>query len=246
MSKKPLGRKSYGSIPHLPGSRRGTGDHGCDEGTARIATLKTRDKHDTVIVQEKLDGSNVSVCKVNGEIIALGRAGYRAGTSPYEQHRMFAAWVGRNRDRFDALLDEMERVCGEWLAQAHGTRYELPHEAFVAFDIMSGTKRLTYPVFRQRTTRKFTTPHLLSYGPSVSITEALKMLGMRGYHGSTEQVEGIVWRVERNRLIDKNKGESGGRRRVVDFVVKYVRPDKVDGCYLPNVSGREAVWNCKP
>ena len=29
----------------------------------------------------------------------------------------------------------------------------------------------------------------------------------------------------------------------VDFVVKYVRPDKVDGCYLPEISGSHPVFN---
>jgi len=33
----------------------GPGDHSCELGQARIATLKARDRHDHVIVQEKLD-----------------------------------------------------------------------------------------------------------------------------------------------------------------------------------------------
>ncbi len=237
MSKKPLGRKSYGSIPHLPGSRRGPGDHGCDEGTARIATVKVRDKHDTVIVQEKIDGSNVSVCKVNGEIIALGRAGYRAGTSKYEQHQMFAAWVASRWRRFDAVLEEGERLCGEWLAQAHGTRYDLPHEPFVAFDLMRGTRRLIYDEFIERVrVQRFVTPRLLYKGPdALQVAMAMRLTTPSG-HGAIDPVEGCVWRVERNRLIDKH---SGKRKSVVDFLVKYVRPDKVDGCYLPEVSGKE-------
>ncbi len=79
---KPLGRKSYGSIPHLPESRMGSADHKISEGQAIIATKKKRDKHDVVIVQEKLDGSNVGIAKKNGEIIALTRSGYIANTSP--------------------------------------------------------------------------------------------------------------------------------------------------------------------
>lgn len=43
---KPLGQKAYGSIPHLPGSRLGPGDHHCHEGQAKIATEKARDKHE--------------------------------------------------------------------------------------------------------------------------------------------------------------------------------------------------------
>ena len=58
---KPLGHKSYGSIGHLPGSRQGRDDVGIDPGQARIVLEKTRDRHDRIIVQEKLDGSNVAV-----------------------------------------------------------------------------------------------------------------------------------------------------------------------------------------
>jgi hypothetical protein len=36
---KPLGRKSYGSIPHLPGSRLGPGDYCISEGQAPIMQL---------------------------------------------------------------------------------------------------------------------------------------------------------------------------------------------------------------
>ncbi len=60
---KPLGSKSYGHIPPLPGSRIGPGDHKCHSGQEQIATIKARDRHDTIIVQEKLDGSNVGVAR---------------------------------------------------------------------------------------------------------------------------------------------------------------------------------------
>jgi len=72
MSVKPLGRKSYGSIGHLPNSRMGPADRKISEGQERIATAKARDKHDRVIVTEKLDGSNVGIAKVAGKIVALG------------------------------------------------------------------------------------------------------------------------------------------------------------------------------
>jgi hypothetical protein len=34
-----------------------------------------------------------------------------------------------------------------------------------------------------------------------------------------------------------NRGKSSERRWIFDFLVKYVRPDKQDGAYLPEVSG---------
>lgn len=228
---KPLKGKNYGSIAHLPNSRMGPADHSCHEGQARIACEKTRDKHDLVIVQEKLDGSNVGVAKVNGELIALTRAGYRAITSPYEQHHMFDDWVKNNAKRFDAVLNEGERLVGEWLVCAHGTRYDLPHEPFVAFDIMEGKKRLNYLAFAGRVVQEFMVPELLHINTEAcSIEKAMDLLGDYGNHGAIDKVEGCMWRIERN-------GE-------VDFLCKYVRPDKVDGLYLDaKGENKVAVWN---
>lgn len=229
---KPLGIKAYGSIAHLPGSRMGPADHHCHEGQARICTEKARDKHDRIIVQEKLDGSCVSVAKIDGALVALGRSGYLASSSPYEQHQMFAAWVGHNDHRFDMVINDGERIVGEWLAQAHGTRYALTHEPFVPFDIMRGGQRLTFDEVRGRVLSVgFTQPRLLCDGQPYSIAQAIRAIETSG-HGAIDPVEGAVWRVE--------------RKGVVDFLAKYVRPDKVDGSYLELVTGKEPVWNWRP
>lgn len=63
---KPLGHKSYTSIGHLPGSRMNSNlDHLINPGQAKICTVAQRDKHDFIIVQEKLDGSNVAICNID-------------------------------------------------------------------------------------------------------------------------------------------------------------------------------------
>lgn len=227
---KPLGQKAYGSIPHLPGSRLGVGDHHVTEGQARIATEKARDKHDLIIVQEKLDGSNVAVVKLNGNILALTRAGYLAETSPYKQHHYFDVWVNRNKDRFSELLNENERLSGEWLAMVHGTKYELPHEPFVAFDLLTGTTRLSFDEFKTRVDKyDFITPFLIHKGYPFSV-ENMKAAILKSGHGAIDEVEGAVWRVER-------KGK-------VDFLCKYVLHHKQDGKYFSEVTGSDAVWNC--
>ena len=186
-----------------------------------------------MIVQEKLDGANVGVALLNDEIIPLTRAGYRAETSPFLLHHYFAAWVTKNQERFRAVLKEKERICGEWLLIAHGTKYDLPHEPFVVFDLMyQKHERAPYNEFIKRLDNQFIIPKLLSDKGPVSIALALSLLGKFGHHGATDKAEGVVWRVERNRLIDKNKGNIGGRKPVVDFLVKYVHPEKIDGKYL--------------
>ena len=238
---KPLGGKNYGSIAHLPGSRMGPGDHSCHVGQERICNEKARDKHDLIIVQEKLDGSNVGVAKLGGQLRALTRAGYLAHTSPYEQHQRFGAWVVQHADRFAALLEEGERIVGEWLLQAHGTRYRLPHEPFVAFDLMRGTTRATFAELRTRTAGRFVLPHTIHIGGPLSIAAAMAMLGEYGAHGALNPIEGAMWRVERNEIIDARQGSE--RRWRVDFLAKYVRPDKADGAYLESVTGSPTIWN---
>ena len=229
---KPLGIKAYGHIPHLPGSRMGPGDHHCHEGQARIATEKTRDRHDRIIVTEKLDGSCVAVARLEGVITPLIRAGYRAVNSKHFQHRLFHNWVMENQDRFLRALEEGHRLVGEWLALAHGMRYELPHEPFVVFDYMQEGKRTPHDrVMEAAAGGGFTTPRLISDNGPFPVAAAQEAIQVSG-HGALDPVEGAVWRVER-------RGE-------FDFLAKWVRPDKVDGCYLPEVSGQPEVWNWRP
>ena len=241
ITNKPLGHKSYGSIPHLPNSRMGPGDHKCHEGQARIATERVRDKWDRVIVQEKLDGGACAAVRIGDEVLALGRAGYLAETSPFVQHHYFASWVKANADRFMAVITDGERLVGEWLVQAHSTRYDLYHEPFVVFDLMVGHTRATYAKLCERVwVADFVTPYTVHYGDALGIDRAMGALGKYGHHGAIDPIEGAVWRVERNKLVDRH---SGKRRWIVDFLVKFVREDKIDGVYLPELSGADPVWN---
>jgi hypothetical protein len=229
---KPFGGKAYGSTPHLPTSRLGPGDHHCHEGQARICTEKVRDRHDRIIVTEKLDGSNVAVGKKDGAILALVRSGYLADSSPYPQHHHFARWVEMNADRFDALLHEGQMVNGEWLALAHGTRYALEHEPFVAFSIAEGKARLPWDdVARRCADFGVTTAAVLHDGGPLSV-EFVRECIATSRHGALDPVEGAVWRVE--------------SRGVFDFLAKWVSPEKQDGKYLTDITGHPEIWHWLP
>lgn len=232
---KPLGRKNYGSIAHLPGSRMGPADHHCHDGQRRIATEKARDKNDEIIVTEKLDGSNVGIARVGTSVIALGRAGHLAQSSKYEQHQLFAFWVREREDYWCDVLNDGERLVGEWMAQAHGTMYTLPMGPFAAFDLMIGERRMPFQELHNRCAAyEVPMPKLLHRGGPLSVEAAMELHGI-GDHGCLDEPEGAVWRVER-------KGE-------YDFMAKWVRPDKADGKYLPDVTGSVSsvpVWNWRP
>ena len=231
---KPLGRKNYGSIGHLPCSRMGPADHACHEGQQRICTLKARDKHDVIVVHEKLDGSNTGIARVGPDIFALGRAGYLAQTSKFEQHQLFAAWVREREAFWREVLMPGQRLVGEWMAQAHGTKYALPRGPFAAFDLMVDERRLPFSVLQALCgEHAIPMPKLLHVGAPISVEKAMDLHDC-GDHGCDE-AEGVVYRVER-------KGE-------YDFMAKWVRPDKIDGKYLPEVTGALStvpVWNWRP
>jgi len=228
-SSKPLGGKTYGSIAHLPGSRLGVGDKRLNEGQTRILTEKVRDKHDKIIIREKVDGTCVAVAKIHGEIVPLVRSGYTAISSPHEQHALFHDWVLSYRERFDSLLQPGERICGEWLAMAHGINYKLPHEPFVVFDIIRDGKRVLNEEFVDRTSR-FIRASLIHIGGALSI-DKLKPFLENSSHGAIEGAEGAVYRVE--------------RKGVVDFLGKWVQPWHECGKYFSD-NPDELIWNWRP
>jgi len=226
-------RRAYPSIPHLPGSRTGLADRHVSAGQARLCTTASPTRSDEVIVQEKLDGSCVVAVRIGDEILALGREGRPAADSPNPARRRWAAWVATQRARFLAVLEPGERLVGEWLVLAHATRYALPHEPFVAFDLMRGPERLTHDALDQRLAPgEFVRPGVVHRGRPIAVDQVMARLGA-GSHGALDPVEGAVWRVERTQA---------GTRRVI-LVAKFVRHDKLDGALLPENTGQPAIWN---
>ena len=223
---KPLGKRAYGSIPHLRGSRLGESESHIHEGQERILTEKKRDKHDRIIVTEKLDGSNCAIARLNGDIIPLTRAGYIANTSPFIQHHYFYDWVLNNKRAFSEILKDGEWLSGEWMIQAHGTKYDIEYPFYI-FDLFRDGKRILWEELYNISFYYLPCPAVMMnrYDP-VSINDVEKWLGTHGRHGAVDKSEGAVWRCER-------KGH-------VDFLAKYVRPNKVDGVYMKI---EPPVWN---
>lgn len=237
---KPLGGKAYGSIPHLPGSKFGNReDKGLDEKAARFFTGEQKlPKEDRIIVLEKLDGSCVSVANIDGESVPLIRSGYRAITSNYLQHHLFAVWVHEHQERFTALKPG-ERICGEWLAQAHGTRYDLSDgfDPFVPFDLFIGSIRQPYFALMQYCNHNnlwYAPVIYIGFGIGHAVEDALYKLGETGSYGALELAEGCVWRWERT------------DPKFPIMMAKFVRPEKEPGKYLEGTTGKEAIWNWRP
>lgn len=233
---KPLGHKSYGSIPYICHTHESwcgvkSPTKVISPGQASILTERKRDKHDKIYVQEKLDGSNVSVALIDGILYPLVRSGYCADTSPYLQHHIFNDWVLKNREKFYAVLKQNQRICGEWMLLAHGTRYDIRQpewDLFRPFDIMVGTDRMLYDNFLKQLEGMFRPATLLHWGSSIPIEMSMQRLDVAGsLTQPPDKPEGVVYRVERL-----------GR---VDFLAKFVRAEHVAGKYF-----WKDTWNYDP
>lgn len=213
----------------MSNSKLGDGDYFITEGKENILTKKTRDKHDTVLVFEKYDGSNVGIGKKDGNIFALTRSGYEASTGPYKQHHEFAKWVEENKEMFDYLLNEGERITGEWLLQAHGLIYNIKQKhPIVFFDWFDkNNQRL---IFANLQHTGLPLPRLLHVGSAIEVEDLIPKLNLRTSNiRSIENPEGMVYRVER-----KDK---------VDFLAKWVRRDFEPGKYCIGVDEKDLIFH---
>ncbi|MEO1269305.1 MAG: RNA ligase family protein [Myxococcota bacterium] len=231
------GKRGYHTIAHLPGSRVGPSDRHLSLGQAALCTERLKDGRDRVVVLEKLDGTCVAAVRLGEQVVAIGRQGHRADRSLFLGRRHFAAWVQLHHHALRALLADGERVVGEWLSVAHGTRYALPHEPFVAFDLIRGERRAGWDeVVRRCTAVQIPTAATLHAGSPCSIEAALERLGPHGLHGALDEAEGLIWRVERHL-----KGHTR-----VHTVAKYVRATHTTGRYLADVTGQDDRINTWP
>lgn len=225
---KPLGHRAYGSIGHLPGSRTGPADHTVEENQAKI--ILEGKAGFTITASEKLDGSCMAVARIGDDIVPLGRAGYRAGSSPYEHLRQFEAWVLARYGAFMDLLKPGQRVVGEWMNKRISIPYAILNEdgMFNGFDLMTEHTRAPLAEWSAFASEARHTMGIVDrYEVSLDLTPTPESW-LSWYRGITrlmvpivpmEEPEGVVYRVER-----KGKG--------VVFLAKWVRADHVPGALL--------------
>jgi hypothetical protein len=211
----------YPRTPHLFGSR-GTADDkhlGRRESEAFI-------KDPTLIVEEKLDGTNVGIhFTTNGRMVLQCR-GHEITEGMHPQYDLFKQWTAVRRNALEQMLGNRFILYGEWLYAKHSVHYRrLPHY-FFEFDIydkdsgvfldlanrlkmLEGTGLLTVPVIHKG---KATLDELLAWiGPS-----AFDSVFENPLSGRTDGLmEGIYLRIEAD-------GKGSGRSKLVrpEFVEK--------------------------
>src|SRR5215510_8701019 len=120
----------YPRTPHLFGSE-GTDDDkhlGCEESEAFISDP-------SLIVEEKLDGTNVGIHFTTTGRMVLQCRGHEITEGMHPQYDLFKQWTSVKRPALEGALGSRFILYGEWLYAKHSVHYrKLPHY-FFEFDI---------------------------------------------------------------------------------------------------------------
>lgn len=82
------------------------------------------------VVQEKLDGANVSFAVSDGRVVVENRGKPCSGHPQFDRLKR---WAAEHDDALQALGSGV--LYGEWLLAEHGTRYDCLPDWFIAYDL---------------------------------------------------------------------------------------------------------------
>jgi hypothetical protein len=120
----------YPRTPHLFGSK-GTDDD------KHLSSRQSNDFLDdpSLIVEEKLDGTNVGIHFTSEGRVVLQCRGHEITTGMHPQYDLFKQWVMGKRFVLEEILEDRFILFGEWLYAKHSIHYRsLPHY-FFEFDL---------------------------------------------------------------------------------------------------------------
>ncbi len=126
----------YPRTPHLD----------CSKGTSDDKRLGPKESarmlaDESLIVEEKLDGTNVGLHLADGKLILQCR-GHEITAGMHPQYDLFKQWATTKRIVFEEMLGERFLIYGEWLYARHSVFYrELPHY-FFEFDIFDKQEKV--------------------------------------------------------------------------------------------------------
>lgn len=125
----------YPRTPHLFGSK-GTDDDkhlGEAESTAFIAD-------DSLIVEEKIDGTNVGIHFSNSGEMVLQCRGHLITEGMHPQYDLFKQWAAVKRHLLEGRFENRYILFGEWVYARHSIHYQRLSHYFFEFDIYDKTE----------------------------------------------------------------------------------------------------------
>lgn len=210
----------YPRTPHLFGSK-GTDD---DKHLNEAESIKFV-SDDSLIVEEKIDGTNVGIHFSNAGEMVLQCRGHLITEGMHPQYDLFKQWAAVKRHVLEMQLGNRFILFGEWAYARHSIHYRKLTHYFYEFDVydkdqevfldlnrrlalLDGTGVQTVPVLHHGTVTREQLAALI--GPSQFDSQFDNPLTKR----SDNLMEGVYLRTEANRVVT-------GR-------AKYVRPEFVE------------------
>jgi RNA ligase-like protein len=121
---------AYPRTPHLFGSV-GTND---DKWLGETESLRML-ADESLIIEEKVDGTNVGIqFQPDGEMILQCR-GHRIEDGMHQQYDLFKHWATVQRKNWENHLQDRYILFGEWLLARHSIHYRQLSHYFLEFDI---------------------------------------------------------------------------------------------------------------
>lgn len=197
----------YPRTPHLFGSR-GTADdkHLCESESSRFVA------DPSLIVEEKIDGTNVGLHFSNDGDLVLQCRGHLITAGMHAQYDLFKQWVTVKRNVLEPRLADQFILFGEWVYARHSIHYRSLKHYFFEFDIYDKKKDVFLDLNRRLSILENTgieTVPVLSKG-SLSRKELAALIGPSRFgsrfHNPTTQcsddlMEGLYLRTESQGIV---------------------------------------------
>jgi hypothetical protein len=127
----------YPRTPHLFGSHGTDDDRHLDERESLDFIADA-----SLIVEEKLDGTNVGIHFTSAGRLVLQCRGHEITSGMHAQYDLFKQWTMSKRPVLQAMLKDRLILFGEWLYARHSMHYRsLPHY-FFEFDIFDKQRQV--------------------------------------------------------------------------------------------------------
>ncbi|MCE9583301.1 MAG: RNA ligase family protein [Planctomycetes bacterium] len=148
------------------------------------------------IVEEKLDGANVSLWLADGRVEAAGRAGVGAMDRGRQLGRLRAWAAGRDAALRKVLRPPVRAVYGEWLWRTHTVEYGALPDLLVVLDLWESPGRFALAARRDELCADagLATPPVLFRGVPGSLKRLEALCGSSTF--GAPLMEGVVVRVE--------------------------------------------------
>lgn len=169
------------------------------------------------IVEEKLDGANVSLWLAGGRVEVAGRAGVGAMDRGRQLGRLRAWAAERDAALRKVLRPPVRAVYGEWLWRTHTVAYDALPDLLVVLDLWMSPGGFALAARRDALCANagLATPPVLLRGVPGSVKRLEALCGSSAF--GAPRIEGVVVRVESgSALVARGKLLAPGFRRLDD------------------------------